>query len=251
MAISTNTGIQYKRAVGVFKTRRETEQALYQLRDEGFDLKQVSVIAPDQDPATLDAELEVHEESHGNKADEGAVAGAVTGGALGTIAGLLVGLGALAIPGIGPILLAGVEATALATTLAGTAIGATTGGIVGALVGLGIPEERAKVYNERLSKGHYLVMVTGTPETINGAEKILRNHGIEEWEVYDASNVEVVPEDEKAIPTQPVVESEAVATQRREDIHHPDYSQTVKRETASDEPQVVVIDRRHEESKNL
>jgi len=43
----------------------------------------------------------------GNKADEGAATGAVTGGAVGGLTGLLVGLGALAIPGIGPVMLAG------------------------------------------------------------------------------------------------------------------------------------------------
>jgi len=53
----------------------------------------------------------------GNKADE-ALAGAVTGGA-GGLTGLLVGLGALAIPGMGPVMLAGATATALATALSG------------------------------------------------------------------------------------------------------------------------------------
>jgi len=41
----------------------------------------------------------------------------VTGGAVGGLTGLLVGLGALAIPGVGPVMLAGATATALATAL--------------------------------------------------------------------------------------------------------------------------------------
>jgi hypothetical protein len=96
-----------------------------------------------------------------------------------------VGLGALAIPGIGPVMLAGATATAIATTLSGTAIGAATGGLIGALIGLGIPEERARVYYDRVSRGDYLVMVEGTEEEIRRAELILSPRGIQDWGIYD------------------------------------------------------------------
>ena len=109
----------------------------------------------------------------------------VTGGALGGITGLLVGLGALAIPGIGPILLAGAEATAIATTLAGAGIGAAAGGLIGALIGLGIPEEKAKIYNDRVKGGSFLVIVNGTAAEIARAETIMRHHGVEEFGIYD------------------------------------------------------------------
>lgn len=126
----------YKRAAGLFYSRDEAEAAVSALRDAGYDMDRVSVIAKDAD------KLDGHEttEEIGNKADDGAATGAVTGGALGGITGLLIGLGTLAIPGIGPILLAGAEATAIATTLAGAGIGAAAGGLIGALIGLGIPE---------------------------------------------------------------------------------------------------------------
>jgi len=124
----------------------------------------------------------------GNKADEGAAAGAITGGAIGGITGLLVGLGAVAIPGIGPVMLAGATATALATTLSGGVIGAAAGGLVGALIGLGIPEERARVYNDRVAAGGYLVMVEGSVDEIRRAETVLSRRGIQEWGVYDIPN---------------------------------------------------------------
>lgn len=174
-----------KRAVGVFPTRRDAEVALSELRDSGFPMDRVSVIAKDAERGDriggADADREV-----GNKADEGAVTGAVTGGVLGGLTGLLVGLGAIAIPGIGPVMLAGAGATALATTLSGTAIGAVAGGLVGALIGLGIPEERARVYSDRVSRGQYLVMVEGRENDIRRAEAILSRRGIQEWGVYDA-----------------------------------------------------------------
>ncbi|NES69427.1 MAG: DUF1269 domain-containing protein [Okeania sp. SIO2D1] len=179
----------FKRAVGVFNTRAETEKALHALKDEGFDMSRVSVIVKDPETGDRIAGADVDEKPVGNKAEEGATAGAVTGGVLGTAAGLLVGLGALTIPLVGPILLAGAEATAIATTLAGTAIGAAAGGLVGGLIGLGIPEERAKVYSDRVAKGHYLVMVSGPLTSIRLAEKILTERGIQEWGVYDAPDL--------------------------------------------------------------
>ncbi|MCC0177143.1 YsnF/AvaK domain-containing protein [Waterburya agarophytonicola K14] len=176
-----NNSIQYKRAAGLYYSRDEAENAVRALKHAGYDMDRVSVIARDADKV---AGQETTEEV-GNKADEGAATGALTGGALGGITGLLVGLGTLAIPGIGPILLAGAEATAIATTLAGAGIGAAAGGLIGALIGLGIPEEKAKIYSDRVGKGSFLVMVTGTGVEIDRAGTIMRQHGVEEFDIYD------------------------------------------------------------------
>lgn len=180
---------RHKRAVGVFSTRRETEQALTELRSAGFDMDRVSVIAKDADSKGEIAGIDVKEGTD-NKADEGATKGAVTGGALGGLTGLLVGLGLLAIPGIGPIMLAGAEATAIATTLAGTALGATAGGLIGALAGLGIPEEEAKAYSDRVARGDYLVLLNGSEEEVAKAETILSRGGIQKWGTYDYPSVD-------------------------------------------------------------
>lgn len=171
----------YKRATGLFYSRDEAEAVVRDLKETGFDMDRVSVIARDAD------KIGGHEttEGVGNKADDGAATGAVTGGALGGITGLLVGLGALAIPGLGPILLAGAEATAIATTLAGAGIGAAAGGLIGALIGLGIPEEKAKVYNDRVKSGSFLVIVNGTAAEIARAKSVMQKNGVEEFGIYD------------------------------------------------------------------
>lgn len=171
----------YKRATGLFYSRDEAEAAVRDLRDAGYDMDRVSVIAKDAD------NIGGHDttEDIGNKADEGATTGALTGGALGGITGLLVGLGTLAIPGIGPILLAGAEATAIATTLAGAGIGAAAGGLIGALIGLGIPEEKARIYNDRVKGGSFLVIVNGTAAEVARAEAIMQRNGVEEFGIYD------------------------------------------------------------------
>jgi Heat induced stress protein YflT len=176
-----------KRAVGVFSNRTDAEHALSELRDAGFNMDKVSVIAKDADRTGDIAGVET-QKGVGNKADEGAATGAVTGSVLGGITGLLVGLGTLAIPGVGPVLLAGEIATALATTAAGAGIGAAAGGLLGALAGLGIPEEQAKVYSDSVSHGDYLLIVEGTDAESRRAETILRNRGIQHFGIYNVPN---------------------------------------------------------------
>ena len=99
----------------------------------------------------------------------------MTGGVLGGLAGLLVGIGALAIPGIGPVLAAGPLAAALGPALGalltGAAIGAGAGAIAGALVGMGMPEDEAQVYEQRFRQGRILVTVRGGANRYNEAER--------------------------------------------------------------------------------
>lgn len=179
----------YRRAVGLFYSRDEAEAALRALKDDGFNMNRVNVIAKNADEVTQSAGVDVGYDE-GDNAAEGAGAGATTGTVLGGIGGLLVGLGTLAIPGVGPIIVAGEAATTIATTLAGAGIGAAAGGIIGGLVGMGIPEDKAKIYSDRVGSGSYLVMVNGSDDDITRAERILRDNGIEEYGVYDATDID-------------------------------------------------------------
>lgn len=215
-----------RRAVGVFTHRRDAEAALHNLRDSGFNMDRVSVIVKDADQSNI-AGAEVQEKV-GNKADEGATVGALSGGALGGLTGLLVGLGTLAIPGVGPIMLAGATATTLATTLAGAGIGAAAGGLLGGLIGLGVPEERAKAYNARVERGHYLIIVDGTDAEIAAAQSILHRGGIEDFGIYDSPNAH------HAATVAPMTHTAELDTTRT------NYS------ASSDEPDVIIIDRRNE-----
>lgn len=196
----------HKRAVGVFSNRRDAENALHELKASGFNMDHVSVIARDADHDKKIAGAETTK-GMGNKADKGAGVGAVSGGALGGLTGLLVGLGTLAIPGVGPIMLAGAAATTLATAAAGTAIGAASGGLLGGLVGLGIPEREAKIYNDRVDRGEYLVLVDGSDEEIRRAETSLNHqNGLHDWAVYDQPNTQ---RQTAAVPAMMPLESSA------------------------------------------
>lgn len=134
-------------AVAVFDDRDDAEDAINALRDAGFAADSISVLARNRDTAGRLAE------DTGTEAATGAATGAVAGGVLGGVAGWLVGIGALAIPGVGPIIAAG----PLAAALGGAALGAATGGIIGALTGAGVPEDEAKFYDEEFRRGGIVV----------------------------------------------------------------------------------------------
>ncbi|BBD66595.1 hypothetical protein NIES4072_61320 [Nostoc commune NIES-4072] len=176
---------KYQRAVGVFTHRRDAEQALHELRDSGLAMEKVSVLVQN-----TDRNHQIGDDEKGDKSDEGATVGGLSGGAVGGLTGLLVGLGTLAIPGVGPIMLAGAAATALVTTLVGASIGAATGTFAGALVGWGMSEEQARAYNQRVEVGHYLIIVDCTSFEIAKVEAILLRWGIEEFGIYEHFNSE-------------------------------------------------------------
>ena len=74
---------------------------------------------------------------------------------MGGTLGWLAGIGALAIPGVGPLVAAG----PIVAALAGAGAVGALGGITGALAGLGIPEYEAKRYEGRVRKGGILLSV--------------------------------------------------------------------------------------------
>jgi len=152
--------------VAVFDERDDAQDAINALRDAGFMADDISILARDRDTAGRLAE------DTGTEAATGAATGALAGGLLGGVAGWLVGIGALAIPGIGPIIAAG----PLAAAIGGAAIGATTGGIIGALTGAGVPEDEARYYDTEFRQGGIVVTVQARGR-YDEARSILRENG--------------------------------------------------------------------------
>src|SRR4029077_6417160 len=137
---------------GIYSTYGLTEGAVNALREAGFRNTDVSVLFP-ENAGTKDF---AHEK--GTKAPEGATAGAGTGAVVGGALGWLAGIGALTIPGVGPLVAAGPIMAALAGVGVGGASGAI-GGITGTLIGMGIPECEAKRYEGQIRKGGILLSV--------------------------------------------------------------------------------------------
>lgn len=157
----------------IFGEKAAAEDALWDLHEHGFRPEDVGVAMRDPREAHELARTMAETE-----AEEGAAIGAVAGGALGGVAGWLVGIGALIIPGVGPIIAAG----PLAIALGGAVLGAATGGVVGALVGEGIPEETARWYEEAIKAGSVLVTVRAGGRAAETRSILRRWGGIEERE---------------------------------------------------------------------
>ena len=114
-----------------------------------------------------------------DESGSGAGVGAGIGAAIGGVGGLLVGLGALTIPGLGPVLAAGPIAVALSTLMGagvGAAAGGMTGGLLGALIGLGIPEEEAEFLVQGVQRGAVLLTAQVQDQRADEIVSILDRH---------------------------------------------------------------------------
>jgi hypothetical protein len=157
-----------KAAFGIYASGDMAELAVDKLIASGFSGDAISVLMPD---ARSTQEF-AHEKA--TKAPEGTAVGATTGGVIGGTLGLLAGVGALAIPGIGPLIAAG----PIMTGLAGLGVGGFVGGLVGALVGMGIPEYEAKRYEGHVKGGGTLLSVhCDTSEEVARAKDLLKETG--------------------------------------------------------------------------
>lgn len=156
---------------GIYKMTSIAEAAVDELLASGYSNEDVSVLMPDDESTRNFA----HEKN--TKAPEGTAAGAATGGVIGGTLGLLAGMGALMIPGIGPLLAAG----PIIAALAGVGAGGAVGGLLGALIGIGIPEYEAKRYEGYVKDGGILLSVhCDTPGEIQRAKEILKETGAED-----------------------------------------------------------------------
>ena len=167
-------------AFAIFPTRSAAESAVDRLIAAGFTNQDVSVLMSDNNSSREFAT------EKNTKAPEGTATGVGVGGVIGGTLGLLAGIGALAIPGVGPLIAAG----PIMAALSGAAVGASTGGVVGGLIGLGIPEIEAKRYEEKLRKGNYLIAVhTHESKDVNRAKEIFKNAGAEDISTISEASV--------------------------------------------------------------
>src|SRR6476659_1338911 len=134
---------------GVYPNRAALEIGIQALRDANFRAEDISVLLPEN----VGSKDFAHQKD--TKAPEGATTGASTGAVVGGALGWLAGIGALAIPGLGPLIAAG----PIVAALAGAGAGGAVGGLTGALVGMGIPEYEAKRYEGRIKQGSILLSV--------------------------------------------------------------------------------------------
>lgn len=164
--------------LGLFNDKENAEEAYHDLRNAGYSAEEINVVMDHETREKYYGDLEVHEDSVGSKALEGAGAGGTIGGVVGGIGAALASLGSnLIIPGLGFVVLG-----PLAAGLAGFGAGGLTGGIIGALIGAGTPKEKAEVYHHGLRNGKILISVHphSNEDIIN-----FRNS----WDEYNAEDI--------------------------------------------------------------
>lgn len=207
-----------KTVLGVFTSEQAAEKAVRALRDKGFGTNEISIIQK-SNQGNQGADSGLHRSngtmsiggsgiaggtSNGGRVNTSTNAttdeigttgdttsggyttgtdsvtdGAVSGATWGGLAGLALGAGALAVPGIGPLLAAGPLAAALT--------GAATGGLAGGLIDWGVPESVGREYETHVRQGGVLAVIRVSEKKADDAANILRENGARDVGMHDST----------------------------------------------------------------
>ncbi len=119
-----------------------------------------------EDVQDIDKSVRKETEETATKDPNALIKGSTVGGILGAVAGV----GALLIPGVGPVIAAGPIAAAVAAISAGGAAGMTVGALVGVFNDEGIPQDRVDFYRQAFESGKAVVIVEPDQEKFSIAQ---------------------------------------------------------------------------------
>jgi uncharacterized membrane protein len=153
--------------VAVYGTHTEAEEAVKELQRAGVDMRALSIVGKDS-----------HTDEHvvgyyntGDRMKYWGKAGAFWGG----FWGLLFGSAFFAIPGIGPVLVAGPLVAWIVGALEGAAAVGGLSAIGAGLYGMGIPKDSVIKYELALKTDQYLLLVHGTTAEVDRAKNIIES----------------------------------------------------------------------------
>ena len=152
--------------VAVYGTHVDAEQAVKQLQRAGIDMRTLSIVGKDSNTD----EHVVGYYNTGDRMKYWGKLGAVWGG----FWGMLFGAAAFAIPGVGPVLVAGPLVGWIIGALEGAVI---TGGLtaIGAgLFSIGIPKDSIVKYETALKADKFIVVAHGTAAEVAKARDIMQ-----------------------------------------------------------------------------
>jgi hypothetical protein len=152
-------------AVAVYNTHGEAEEAVQQLQRAGYDMKKLSIVGKDY-----------HTEEHvvgyynaGDRMKRWGKSGAFWGG----FWGMLFGAAFFAVPGIGPVLVAGPLVAWIVTGLEAAVVVGGLSAIGAGLYSIGIPKNSVLSYEVALKANKFLLLAHGTTEEVARARDIL------------------------------------------------------------------------------
>ncbi|WP_017718183.1 ChaB family protein [Kamptonema formosum] len=175
---------QYKAERTVSATFKEEEQVdsvIRRLLDRGVPQDRISVMGKNFQSKTRIAGFI----SRKDVILGGLRTGAIFGSLFGSVLSLLTGVGVLFIPFVGPVVAAGPLGAVLLGAAGGALAGSAGAGLVSALVALGMPEEKATLYQTRLEAGEILVMAEITADKSGEIQLLLQSAGGEEISASD------------------------------------------------------------------
>ena len=171
-----------KAMVAIYNTHTEAESAVNELQRSGFDIKKLSIVGK-----------EYHTEEHvigyyntGERMKYWGKMGAFWGG----IWGLLFGAAFFAIPGVGPVLIAGPLVTWIVGALEGAIVVGGLSAIGAGLYSIGIPKDSALKYETAIKGGKFLLLAHGTADQVTKAKGIIQTTHPAELGLHDF-NVEI------------------------------------------------------------
>jgi hypothetical protein len=159
---------------GVFRTKEEAGRAASELRQSG--IPNINLIAPGGA-----AEAEAVATSGTEQPGMGRAVGGVLGAALGIAGGFEIGTAAasLVLPGVGPVVTAGIAAAALLGA-GGVVGGAAAGAALEEKTTAGLPEDELYIYKDALRQGRTVLFVqAGDRDEAARARKEIRAAGAE------------------------------------------------------------------------
>ena len=133
----------------VFNTREDADAAYNELKNKGYTQDEINVMMSDETRNKYFKDHDNDDTALGDKVAENAGTGSLIGGGIGAVVGAVAAIGTnVLLPGLGLIV-----AGPLAAGLAGAGTGAAAGGLIGALTGVGVPEDEAERYRDRVKEG--------------------------------------------------------------------------------------------------
>jgi len=153
-------------AVAIYDTHSQAEEAVKELQRSGLDMKKLSIIGKDYHTE----EQVVGYYNTGDRMKYWGKLGAFWGG----LWGMLFGAAFFAIPGIGPVLVAGPLVAWIVGALEGAAVVGGLGAIGGGLFSIGIPKDSVVKYETAIKSDKFLVLAHGTADEVAKAKDIMQ-----------------------------------------------------------------------------
>jgi uncharacterized membrane protein len=151
--------------VAVFHTHTEAEDAVKELQRAGIDMHSVSIVAKD----THVDEQVVGYYNAGDRMKRWGKTGAFWGG----FWGLLFGSAFFAIPGLGPILVAGPLVAWMVGALEGATVVGGLSAVGAGLYSIGIPKNSVVEYETAVKTDKFVLVVHGTAADVAKAKEVL------------------------------------------------------------------------------